>query len=188
MTFQPGATVYTQGFGSRAEKVEVPHLDTRAPGTSDMRVIGKRWVDQVGNAEYILTSITSFNGSMTANWTLTGSTTNISVTGSITAGTSLTATNGNLTLGSAGNKVLIHATTAASDSIGTTTNMAGTPGTITVSTTAVTTNSKIFITRNTVGGALGNISCPSASIVNGTSFVINSDANETSTFNYWIVN
>ena len=73
-------------------------------------------------------------------------------------------------------------------SVGTTSAMSGTPGSITVANTQVTSLSQIFVTRNTPGGTLGNISVPSASIVVGTSFVINSDANETSTFNYWVIN
>lgn len=62
-------------------------------------------------------------------------------------------------------------------------------GTITVNTTAVTANSKIFISRNTTGGTLGHLSVPTASITAGTSFVINSSSGtETSTVNWWIVN
>ena len=62
-------------------------------------------------------------------------------------------------------------------------------GTITVNTTAVTTNSIIQVSRNTVGGTLGNLSVPSASITASTSFVINSDSGaETSTVNWFIIN
>ena len=44
MTTQPGANIYTQGFGSRPENVEVPHLDVRAPTTTDVLYpIGKKW-------------------------------------------------------------------------------------------------------------------------------------------------
>lgn len=243
MSFQPNAMNYTQGFGSSPENVIWPHIDVRAPATSDILYpIGKRWVNTILGTEYTLTSLSSFNGSTTANWTLLGAASgdlstltsdgptvvtptsgNITLNGtanqitttgsnspgkvvlsvpstfiapgSIAATTTLTATlgaitatNGNLVLGSAGNKLVIHATTAASDSIGTTVAMSGTPGSLIVATSSVKTASKIFIQRNTVGGTLGNISCPSASIIDSTSFVINSDANETSTFNYWIVN
>lgn len=66
---QPGAMVYTQGFGAKAENVEVPVLQSRAPTSADLLFpIGKKWVDQVGNATYELTSLSTFNGTVTANW------------------------------------------------------------------------------------------------------------------------
>lgn len=74
MSFQPGAVVYTQGFGSRPENVEVPHIDTRAPSTSDIGggffPVGKRWVDKLGNAEYCLTSLSTSAGVTSATWSL----------------------------------------------------------------------------------------------------------------------
>jgi hypothetical protein len=64
-----------------------------------------------------------------------------------------------------------------------------TAGTITVATTAVTASSKIFLTVNTPGGTQGVLSAPTASIIANTSFVINSsNASDTSTVNWWIVN
>jgi len=76
--------------------------------------------------------------------------------------------------------------TGANASIGTAT-LAG--GTITVTTTAVATGSIIMVSINTPGGTAGFISVPSANIINATSFVINSsDAADTSTINWWIVN
>lgn len=76
--------------------------------------------------------------------------------------------------------------TGSNKSIGTATLVAGT---VTVSTTAVTSSSLIFVTVNTPGGTQGFLSVPSGSIVNGTSFVINSSSNtETSTVNWWIIN
>lgn len=164
----------------------------------------------VGNALTVTAGGAAVTGTTTINTTGAATTTigtggtgavaignatgNTAVTGSLTASTTLTATlgaitatNGNLVLGSAGNKLLVHATTAASDSIGTSAAM--TSGTVTVSTTAVTAASKIFLTHNTVGGTIGILSAPTASIVAGTSFVINSSsALDTSTVNYWIVN
>ena len=116
-----------------------------------------------------------------------------SVTGSVTAGTTLTATlgnitatNGNLSLASAGNKLLIHASTAANDSIGTATL---TSGTVIVSTTAVTASSLIFLSYNNLTSPVA-CSLDYGTIIAGTSFVITSqDASDsTSTVNYWIVN
>ncbi len=118
-----------------------------------------------------------------------------SVSGSLTAGTTLTATlgaitatNGNLVLGSAGNKLLIHASTAASDSVGTSAALDGaSPSQLVVSTTAVTAASKIFLTVNTTGGTPGFLSI--GTIVPNASFQIISSANgDTSTVNYLIIN
>ena len=82
----------------------------------------------------------------------------------------ITATNGNLVLGTAGNKLSI--ATGANASVGTSTL---TNGTVTVATTAVTASSIILLTRQTVGttGAndLGILSV--GTIVAATSFVIN---------------
>lgn len=61
-------------------------------------------------------------------------------------------------------------------------------GTATVSSTLVQAGSKVFFSRNTPGGTVGELSAPSASIVPGVSFVINSDnAGDTSTVNWWIL-
>ncbi len=118
-----------------------------------------------------------------------------SVSGSVTAGTTLTATlgnitatNGNLNLNSAGNKLNIHASTAASDSVGTSAALDGaSPSQLVVSTTAVTAASKIFLTYNTAGGTLGSLSI--GTIVPNVSFQIISSANgDTSTVNYLIIN
>lgn len=115
-----------------------------------------------------------------ANPAFTGSP---SVSGSLTAATTvtatlgaITATNGNLVLGTAGNKILSTSvattTTAGANSFGTVTLVGGTA---TVSTTAITTNSIVFLTRQTIGAtgaaALGMIS--RGTISNGVSFVIN---------------
>jgi hypothetical protein len=106
--------------------------------------------------------------------------------GSITATLgAITATNGNLNLATAGNKLLI--ATGANASIGTSAAM--TAGTITISTTAVTASSKIFLTANTLAGTPGTLSAPTGSITAGTSFVITSSSStDTSTVNWWIVN
>jgi len=63
-------------------------------------------------------------------------------------------------------------------------------GTVTVSTTSVTATSKIFALHNTVIGTPGILSAPDASIVAGTSFVIDSStgALDDSTVNWWIIN
>jgi len=64
-----------------------------------------------------------------------------------------------------------------------------TAGTITISTTAVTASSIIYLSHNTFGGTAGIVSAPTASIIANTSFVINSSSSsDTSTVNWWIVN
>lgn len=68
MTFQPGANLYTQGFGSRPETLEVPHYDVRAPSSSDILYpIGKEWI-YVGNSIWKLLNLTSSQGVTTATW------------------------------------------------------------------------------------------------------------------------
>lgn len=61
-------------------------------------------------------------------------------------------------------------------------------GTTTVNTTAVTKHSNIQVTRATVTGTEGNISVPTASITDNTSFGIHTDGAETSTVNWLITN
>lgn len=102
----------------------------------------------------------------------------------VTAPTDKIEVDGNVNLNTAGNKLKI--ATGSNASIGTATLVAGT---VTVSTTAVSTGSKIFVTCNTPGGTQGFLSVPDASITNATSFVINSSSVlETSTVNWWIIN
>lgn len=76
--------------------------------------------------------------------------------------------------------------TGSNKTVGTATLVAGS---ITVNNTSVTSSSLIFVSRTTSAGTIGHLSCPIASIVNNTSFVINSSsATDTSTINYWIIN
>ena len=226
----PGAMLYTQGFGSRPENVEVPHIDSRAPAATDILYpIGKRWIF-TNNGEYTLLGLSTSNGITTATWsvvtTLTGAITtitgdsggaevpsagNFSLLGTanqitVTGGTNketfsipsafvapgsitatigaITATNGNLVLGTAGNKILSTsvATTiaAGANSFGTVTLVAGTA---TVSTTAVTSSSLVVIWRQSIGStgaaALGQLTV--GTIVNGTSFIINAALTATAT-------
>jgi hypothetical protein len=73
MTIQPGANVYTQGFGSRPENVEVPVFSPVGPAPSNANYpLGKRWINTVANTEYSLTSFNTSQGVVTATWTLLG--------------------------------------------------------------------------------------------------------------------
>lgn len=61
-------------------------------------------------------------------------------------------------------------------------------GTVTVSNTEIQTGDVVILTRRTPGGTVGDLSAPTASIVNATSFVINSaSATDTSTVSYQII-
>ncbi len=124
-------------------------------------------------------NIAASSGNVSASGTLTGGTGVIATTGD------LTASAGNLTLSAAGSKLVIHGTTAASDSVGTSGVMSGTPGAVTVTSSAVTASSVILFSRATTGGTPGQVSITAQS---GGSFTLTSTGNETSTFNYLIIN
>lgn len=110
MTFQPGANVYTQGFGSRPENVEVPHIDVRAPATTDILYpVGKVWVDQTNNASYTLTSFSASGNTTTANWVTTGGGSGAVATLTGDSGTA-TPSGGNIKIAGTTNQI----TTAAS--------------------------------------------------------------------------
>lgn len=136
----------------------------RAPTSSDKKYpVGSLWVNTLTNLAYILTSAPG-------NWFVLGS---------------LTGNSGNVVLPSAGNKIISSSvastTSAGANSFGTVTLVGGTA---TISTTAITASSIVFLTRQSVGStgaaALGELSI--GTIVAGTSFVINawSQANATS--------
>lgn len=115
---------------------------------------------------------------------------NTAVTGSLTASTTLTATsgaitatNGNFVLGTLGNKVIVP--TGSNASAGVSGVMSGTPGEVTVATTACSATAIVFYCRATTGGTPGNVSITAQ---DGTGFTLTSTGNETSTFNWWIIN
>jgi hypothetical protein len=138
-----------------------------------------------GNIVATLGNITSSAGSVSAATTVSAGTTITAGTGITSTTGPITATNGNLVLGTAGNKLVI--ASGANASVGTATLGAG--GTVIVATTTVTASSIIYISVNTPGGTQGIISAPTASIIAGTSFVINSsEAADTSTVNWMIIN
>lgn len=95
----------------------------------------------------------------------------------------LTLQTGSLDIQAAGSKIKI--ATGANASVGTSASM--TAGTITINTTAVTTNSLIFLTHKTFGGTTGVLRPDN--IVNGTSFDIVSSSNtDTGTVQWFIIN
>ena len=69
MAFQPGAMIYTQGFSSRPENVEVPHIEGRAPTSADTNYpIGKRWIATFSSSTFTLTNLITQQGITTATW------------------------------------------------------------------------------------------------------------------------
>ena len=73
MTFQQGANLYTQGFGSRPENVEVPHVENRDPTSNDIGggffTLGKIWIRPDTNSVWMLTFLVTISGVTTATWT-----------------------------------------------------------------------------------------------------------------------
>ena len=66
--FQPGSNNYSVAFGTTPENVQVPTYQTRAPNSTDTNYpLGKRWL-WIGNAEYVLLSLTTVSGILVANW------------------------------------------------------------------------------------------------------------------------
>ena len=60
-------------------------------------------------------------------------------------------------------------------------------GTVTVATSSIKTGYKIYLSVNTPSGTQGFLSAPTGSIVDGTSFVIESSSIlDNSTVNWWI--
>lgn len=83
-----------------------------------------------------------------------------------------------------GGKLIIP--TSGNASVGTATLSSGT---VVVNTTKVTSSSIIIVSFNTPSGTQGFLSTPIGSIVNATSFVINSSSgSDNSTVNWWIIN
>ena len=122
-------------------------------------------------------------GSLVATTTLSATTSILAGTGITSTTGNITATNGNLVLSTAGDKIVI--ATGANASAGTSAAMSGTPGAVTVSTTACSSTALIFYSRATTGGTPGQVSITAQS---GSGFTLTSTGNETSTFNWWIIN
>lgn len=148
----------------------------------------------IGNA----TGNTAVTGTLTSSAGITASTGNIVATaGQVNAGTSMTAgttitatlgnitaTNGNLVLGTAGNKLVIPAAAPSTDSVGTTDAMVG--GAVTITSSAITAQSKIIYSRRTLGTAMGNVSITAQA--GGSATLTSDEGTETSTFDYLIIN
>jgi len=153
MSFQPGAVLNTQAFGNRAENVEVPHIDTRAPTSSDyLYPIGKYWINKSANTVYFLTSQSSSASGTTSNWQLIDSGTSALSTLTDTANTVVSPVSNNIKIAGTANQV---------------TSTAGT-GTITLSLPSAVTAPGSVTATTTLTATLGNITATNGNIVRGT--------------------
>lgn len=172
-------------------------LVSKSGGVDTWSLIGS----STGSLQSIITqsgTATATAGALTINGatnqittSASGSTITLSLSGTLLTPGDLEVGSGNLiiTLGDlniqqTGSKINI--STGTNASVGTSAAMSGTPGTVTVATTAVSSGSTIFYNRKTAGGTLGEVSITSQTA--STGFILTSDANETSTFNWWIIN
>jgi hypothetical protein len=134
----------------------VPHIDVRAPASTDINYpVGKRWI-YTNNSTYELLGLTSFNGVTNANWVL--------LSGSAGTLSQLTGTTGTAT------------PTAGSIQIAGTTNEITTAAAGSTVTLSIPTS---FIAPGSIAAASGNITATSGNFVAsaaGDGFVFNSSA------------
>jgi hypothetical protein len=158
--------LYTQGFGSYPENVEIPVISNSLPPSSTTGAIypiGKRWIDQSTNTAYTLTSISAFDGLLTYTWQVSAGGSAIVATVSGNTGTASPSA-GNISIVGAATQL----TTAASGS------------TLTISVTDPFDIADLGVSGNaTIGGTLGvtgtttmtNAVVTSALTVDGTALV-----------------
>ena len=165
----------------------VDTINTLPPSGGNITIAGT--INQIAIANAGSTVTLSLPSAITAPGSILATTTVASTT-TMTAGTgftattgNITATNGNLVMGTAGNKIIVP--TGSNASAGTSAAMSGTPGAVTVATTACSATAKVFYSRATTGGTPGQVSITAQ---DGTGFTLTSTGNETSTFNWWIIN
>lgn len=173
MSFQPGSNNYPIAFGTSPENVEVPHIDSRVPQTTDVNYpIGKRWID-LNVGEYTLLGQTSIGGVLSATWSLLGTTGGALNTLTGDSGGAISPSVGNITLSGTGSQITttgsgstitlsIPATFLAPGSIASTTTL--TAGTSLAVTTSATIGTGLTITS---GGLI--ISAGGAAITGTTS-------------------
>lgn len=156
----PGANLYTQGFGSYPENVEIPVITNVDPSsTNNTYPIGKRWINSLTNSEFVLTSISTAGGVATANWqSLGGGSSQVStLTGD--TGTA-TPSGGNIKIAGTANQI----TTAAAGSTVTISlpSSITTPGSLTATTslsagTTVTGGTGVTATTGNVSATAGQV-------------------------------
>lgn len=75
MTTPRPTEAYTVATGTSSNKDSLPHVDTRAPASTDVAPhfkIGKRWINTAADTTYTLTSISASAGTLSATWTQEG--------------------------------------------------------------------------------------------------------------------
>lgn len=184
MSFQPGANLYGVAIGSRPENVEVPHIDVRAPSIHDILYpIGKRWIDQVAQTEYVLMAISSVTGVSEAQWALLGGTSGALNTLTTDDLTVVTPVAGNINLSGTGSTTTVGAgDTATVELTGLTNhNVLVGAGTATITKVAPSATvgiplvsagaaaDPIFSTATVPGGGTGAVTLTGLLIGNGTS-------------------
>lgn len=71
---QHSESLYSAGQGVVSSADFQPVIETRDPTLYDSKFpLGKRWINPVDNTEWVLTSLSSSGGTITANWTITTS-------------------------------------------------------------------------------------------------------------------
>jgi len=69
LSYPTGGNVYGVAIGTRPENVEIPQVLKRDPGPGDnIYPIGKKWINTTANTTFTLTSFSSMQGSLLANW------------------------------------------------------------------------------------------------------------------------
>jgi hypothetical protein len=218
MSIPTGAVFYSQGQGSVPENVEIPVYSQRNPSPIDVRYpVGKRWINQVANLEWVLTSFSSSAGTTLATWTnlvaanetngitslstdegtspvyptngtiaLVGDDNNLSTVGGISTVT-INMSNelklNTLTLGSSGGQIIITDQNTSTSSVGTAI-LSG--GTVTVTTSACTSTSLIFITPLFYEGSVGATYVETVS--NGSFVLRSTNGGDASRYSYLIIN
>ena len=177
MSFQPGVAIYTQGFGTAPENIQVPFITNRAPSVNDVNYpIGKRWVDTIGASEYVMVSLSSAGGALQATWVTapTGTTlsaltvagtTSINATGAATT-TIGTGGTGAVNIGNAtGNTAVTGTMTVSGDIASTAGNILinGTGKGLRVKGGAVTD----FVGAGTLGTGTGTVTIANTNIATG---------------------
>ena len=211
MSFQPGASLYTQGFGTRPENVEVPTLQPKAPVATDTNwPLGKRWIDTVGLNAYTLVGLSSIGGVLLATWgsgqinSILGTVNQIAASttagvstlsipstftapGSVITTTSLTSNLGNITA-SNGNFVALTAGTGlilnSSTASGTTTaTLNGRSGQVTITTPSIAAGAtfSFAITNSSVTASTTQILYSLTGGTSGSSLSIQSVTNSAGT-------
>ncbi len=184
-----GATSIT-GLLTMTGSVQPEANGTRSLGSASLRWNGiyfNNLIGSSGNPRLVVGS--AVTNTYTTEATNSGSNVGhiFNNTISLAGATSLATFRNNSTdkLGIHNSGKFVYPASGAADVRGTATLVGGTK---TVTTTSVRTGDIIMVSRNTPGGAVGDLSAPVASIVDATSFVINSaSGTDTSTINWWIL-